>query len=90
DKIKNKMIKNCPNISIFRKHQQEFGETHIFYSKEDDTYTVVAFGKCKNWEYMADLDDLKATFETISISPEDELYINGEHIPKSAAGGIFR
>lgn len=89
--MKEEMQKLTPNISLFECHKYMLSETHMMYSKHNDTWTLCA-NKARFWRKDKSVDSLRELlnfYETIRIAPTDKLYINGKLINKHEAPRIF-
>ena len=83
--IINQVKDRVKHLSIFQDHLHVFGETSYIYNLKDDKWTLAAKyfdinEKCS--KNVSNLEDLINFYRRIYIADGDELYINGEKIPR--------
>jgi len=79
-KLKELLEERVENVSVFEEHVFPWSESDIYYSGDDDTYTIYSmYRPYTDFKEHAVLspEELKVAFKKIKIAPSDTLQING-------------
>ncbi|MEI8377697.1 MAG: hypothetical protein WCF95_04075 [bacterium] len=92
ENLKGEFSSKVKDISIFEKLKKYYGQTHMYYSKKEDTwwlcsqYKSSAKASLKTVQHFPALLDF---FKNISIAKTDRLFVEGKEITREKAPKIF-
>lgn len=92
ESMKKEFMSKVENISVFEKHKKHWGETHMYYSKKDDTWWLCSQYKSafkSPIKTIRHLPALLAFYKNISIAKTDRLFIGGKEITRERFPKIF-
>jgi len=82
--IREYLEKNIKNLTVFREHTHEIGETNFHYDVKTDICTICSRYKLgPHMAFYKDVDtpaELKEAYKEIKIADGDELYIRGKKV----------
>lgn len=98
-KLKKLFSERVTNVSVFEEHRKLKTQTHLYYSKEKDSWylcaeTVNSFvnslgNKETTRKSVSNINALIAFYKDISIAPTDTLFINGREMKRKKYPFLF-